>query len=66
MENIFLKKLCLALKGVMLSEFLAVCNLQLLGVKLNKYGGDLLLIILQKRYSFLNERLERKGSIPNY
>ena len=42
----FLKKLCLTLKGVMLSEFLVVCNLLLLGVKLNKYGGDLLLIIL--------------------
>ena len=42
----FLKKLCLTLKGVMLSEFLVVCNLLLLGIKLNKYGGDLLLIIL--------------------
>ena len=41
----FLKKLCLTLKGVMLSEFLVVCNLLLLGIKLNKYGGDLLLII---------------------
>ena len=42
----FLKKLCLTLKGVMLSEFLVVRNLLLLGIKLNKYGGDLLLIIL--------------------
>ena len=42
----FLKKLCLTLKSVMLSEFLVVCNLLLLGIKLNKYGGDLLLIIL--------------------
>ena len=39
-------KLCLALKGVMLSEFLVVWNLLLLGIKLNKYEGDLLLIIL--------------------
>ena len=42
----FLKKLYLTLKGVMLSEFLAVCNLPLFGIKLNKHGGDLLLIIL--------------------
>ena len=49
----------------MLSEFLSVCNLLLLGIKLDKYGSDLLLIILQKRYNFLNERLERRGSIPN-
>ena len=42
----FLKNLCLTLKGVMLSEFLVVCNLLLLGIELNKYGGDLLLIIL--------------------
>ena len=34
------------LKGIMLSEFLIVCNPLLLGIKLNKYGGDLLLIIL--------------------
>ena len=33
-------------KGLMLSEFLVVCNLLLLGIKSNKYGGDLLLIIL--------------------
>ena len=31
----FLKKLYLTLKSVMLSEFLAVCNLPLLGIKLN-------------------------------
>ena len=42
----FLKKLCLTLKSVMLSEFLVVYNLLLLGIKLNKYGRDLLLIIL--------------------
>ena len=42
----FLRKLCLTLKGVKLSEFLAVCNLLLLCIKLNKNGGDLLLIIL--------------------
>ena len=35
-------KLCLTLKCVMLSEFLVVCNLLLLGIKLIKYGGDLL------------------------
>ena len=45
-KKFFLKNLCQALKGVMLSEFLVVCNLLLLGIKLNKYGGDLLLIIL--------------------
>ena len=37
---------CLALKGVMLSEFLVVYILLLLGIKLNKYGGDLFLGIL--------------------
>ena len=42
----FLKKICLILKGVMLYEFLVVCNLLLLGIKLDRYGGDLLLIIL--------------------
>ena len=42
----FLKKLCITLKGIMLSEFLVVCNLLLLGIKLNNYGGDLFLIIL--------------------
>ena len=42
----FLKKLCVTLKGVMLSEFLVVCNLLLLGNKSNKYGSGLLLIIL--------------------
>ena len=41
----FLKKLCLTLKGVMLFEFLVVCILLLLGIKLNKYGGDLFLSI---------------------
>ena len=34
------------LKGVMLFEFLVVCILLLLGIKLNKYGGDLFLSIL--------------------
>ena len=42
----FLKKLCLTLKGVMLCESLVVCNLLLLRIKLNKYGRDLLLVIL--------------------
>ena len=42
----FLRKLCLTLKVVILSEFLVVCNLLLLGIKLNKYGSELLLIIL--------------------
>ena len=45
----FLKKLCLTLKGVMLSEFLVVCNLLLLGIKLNKYGGDLFLIFFEEK-----------------
>ena len=35
----FLKKLCLILKGVMLSEFLVVCILVLFGIKLKKYGS---------------------------
>ena len=39
----FLKKSCLTLKGVMLFEFLVLCILLLLGIKLNKYRGDLLL-----------------------
>ena len=47
-----LKMLCLTLKDVMLSEFLVVCNLLLLGIKLNKYGGDLLLIIYRKDVVF--------------
>ena len=55
----FLKKLCLTLKVVMLSEFLV-----LLGIKLNKYGGNLLLIILWKRHSFLNQHFKRRCSIP--
>ena len=42
----FYEKVMLTLKVVMLSEFVVVCNLLLLGIKLNKYGGDLLLIIL--------------------
>ena len=42
----FLRKLCLTLKVIILSEFLVVCNLLLLGIKLNKYGSELLLIIL--------------------
>ena len=55
-KNLFLKKLCLILKGVMLFEFLVMCILLLLGIKLNKYRGDLLLSILKKRHSFLNQR----------
>ena len=39
----FLKKLCLTFKGVMLFEFLVVCIIQLVGIKLNKYGGELIL-----------------------
>ena len=35
-----LKELCLTLKDVMLSGFLVVRNLLLLGIKSNKYGGD--------------------------
>ena len=50
-----LKKLSPILKGVMLS-----------GIKLNKYGGDLFLIILWKKHSFINQRLERRFFIPNY
>ena len=42
----FLKKLCINLKGIMLPEFLVVCNLLLLSIKLNNYGGDLFFIIL--------------------
>ena len=57
----FLKKLCLTLKGVMLSEFQVVCNLLLLGIKLNKYGVD----FFCRKDSFLNQRLERRCSIPN-
>ena len=45
-KKFFLEKLCLTLKGVTLSEFLVVCNLLLFGIKLNKYGSDLLFIIL--------------------
>ena len=40
------KELCLTLNGVMLSEFLVVCILQLLRIKLNKYGGNLFELIL--------------------
>ena len=39
-EKELLKELCLTLKGVMLSGFLIVRNLLLLGIKSNKYGGD--------------------------
>ena len=52
-------------KGVMLSEFLVVCILLLLGIKLNKYRGDFFLSILKKKYSFLNKCLEWKLSISN-
>ena len=45
-KNVFSKELCLTLKGVMLSEFMVVCILLLLVIKLNKYGGDLFLSIL--------------------
>ena len=43
---LLLSKLCLTLNRVMLFEFLVVCILLLLGIKLNKYGGDLFLSIL--------------------
>ena len=39
----FLKKLCLTFKGVMLFEFLVVCIILLVGIKLSKYGGELIL-----------------------
>ena len=59
MEIFFLKELCLTLGSVMLSEFPVVCILLLLRIKLNKYGGDFFLSILQKKHSFLNQHLER-------
>ena len=45
----FLKKLCLTLKGVMLSEFLVVCILLLPGIKLNKFGDELFLKVFCRK-----------------
>ena len=42
----FLKKLSLTLKGDILSEFLVVHLLLILGINLNEYGSDFFLSIL--------------------
>ena len=46
MEKNFFEEIMSDLKkGVMLSEFLVVCILLLLGIELNKYRGDFFLSI---------------------
>ena len=59
MEKNFFEEIMSKLKkGVMLSEFLVVCILLLLGININKCRGDFFLSILKKKYSFLNKCLE--------